>query len=310
MRVNSQKKMAAVFFSAVRKSSSLLLMFSMMDRAPTVYVLKVDKKSGKVLKSKLYFASQDECAGGLVGMADADDFTLALTHISPSAGCILVLNDKLERSMTLYGFAPHLLGHDQVLFTGNMNHFAPFHSEHLHITDLRRGTTTELYPPMDDDLRSKLARENADHMPSDKACMELNDPCEPEFFDEDILGVATGSGSWFAMVVHHSASHVIAVNQPRVLIASQYVLYIYEPIGDGWMYCETEIGETEAKNLTRTGLRSWQFGDTEGRCTPLRPVETKPSLPRVSTSEPIAMLNGYCSGRSVHSALSAIDCTW
>lgn len=40
--------------------------------------------------------------------------------------------------------------------------------------------------------------------------MKMNDPCDPHLFDEDILGIATGSGGRFALIVNQSASQVTA----------------------------------------------------------------------------------------------------
>jgi hypothetical protein len=110
-------------------------------------------------------------------------------------------------------------------------------------------------------------------MPSQAVCQTMNDPCDAETFDETIAAIATGGGDRFALIVNQSASHATKPETPPATTFSQWVLYIYGHGLHGWLYCEQEIGETEAHDRSRTSLRSWQFGDTEGRCTPSILVE-------------------------------------
>ena len=191
-----------------------------------------------------------------------------------------MLDGRLAQKTTLYGFSPKLVAPNQVVLIEDMIHFSPVHPERLQLADLKQGTTTELYPPQQDVMRAKLARENAAHMPTRDVCMKMNDPCDLHLFDEEILGIATGDGGHFALIVNQSASHAILRGEPPVTVASQSALYIYAPSDHGWAYCETEMSNEEATMRTQASMtRSWQFNDTAERCTPSLPV-----LPDMSTS--------------------------
>ena len=246
----------------------------------SAHVLKYDKKSGVLHRSKLQIDKTDICFGAFTNLLQTANFTLVSTHISPSAECILVLDGRLMQKTTLYGFGPTQVAPDQVLLIEDMIHFSPVHPERLQLANLKQGTTMELYPPQQDAMRAKLAKENAAHMPTRDICMKMNDPCDAHLFDEEILSIATGTGGRFALIVNQSASHATAPEEPPSTFASQSALYIYAPGDQLWNYCEVEIGRDEAAMRTQTSqTRAWQFSETEERCIPSWPV-----LPDMSTS--------------------------
>jgi hypothetical protein len=234
--------------------------------------VRYDKKRGVLLKFD-EIDKTNNCYGSIVGVTVADSFTLLSIHLSPSAECVFVLDDQFAQKAVLYGFGPKPVAPNQVLLIEDMIHFAPVHPERLQLVDLKLGTKTELYPPKGDAMRAKLASENAAHMPTQSICMKMNDPCDPKLFDEDIAGIATGTGGRFAIIVNQWAGHATVEEQPPVTAASQSVLYIYARSDRGWEYCESAIsGEEAAKRTQGVGMRSWQFDDTAGRCIPNLPV--------------------------------------
>jgi hypothetical protein len=109
-------------------------------------------------------------------------------------------------------------------------------------------------------------------MPRQEICEKTNDPCDPKLFDENILGIAAGPPNQFALIVRQSGRHATAQGEPTLSVASQAVLYLYLLGAHGWLYCEDEMSDAEATMRTRASLRSWQFQDNEGRCTPTLPV--------------------------------------
>lgn len=239
----------------------------------SAHVVKYDKQSGVLQRSTLENGRLDFCLGALSGMVKVGEFILVTSHISPSAGCVIVLDGQLDQKETLYGFGPLPVAPAGILLIENMIHFSPVHPERLRFVNLKGGTTTELYPPKGDAMRAKLARENAAHMPTPEICMKMNDPCNPHLFDEDILGIRTGTGGRFALISHQSAGHVTVRGEPPVVVASQWVLYIYEPVDGGWKYCESAVNHEEAMKWAQASQkRTWRFGDTAGRCTPNLPV--------------------------------------
>ena len=230
-----------------------------------VQLVRYDKSSGHVYRRKLQESQEDVCAGSVGDPNFIGEFTLLSTSISPSAECLLVLGKRLELVRTLYGFSPVEVAPETVVLTENMIHFAPVHPERLQIADLRHGTTQELYPPKADALRAQLAREHAKHMPADETCMRMNDPCDPEMFDEDISALQTDGKGRFSFIANQSASHSTEEGKSPDIVASQVVLYVYARSEKGWLYCEQRLpGSDEQPNVS--------FDDAVTRCTPGLPV--------------------------------------
>lgn len=229
-----------------------------------------DRNSGAVLRKDLEVDNADICSGGADGVAFFGEFTLLSASESPSAECIFVLDDKLQRLRTLYGFDPVLIAPGQVVIIENMIHFAPVHPEKLQFNDLRSGLNTELYPPKNDALRAKLAAENAAHMPSQETCTRMNDPCDPAVFDEDISAFQTDGKDRFAFIATQSANHATKEEEPPETVASQSVLYVYSRDQNKWLYCEQEL-EQSVIELLSSG-QTTRFEDMAAHCTPNLPV--------------------------------------
>jgi hypothetical protein len=237
--------------------------------------VKFESTNGKLLKSTVH--ESEPCSGALWDMTKIDDHLLISTNISPSASCVLVLNKKLAQTQILYGFGPERVGQNQIVLTDNMIHFAPVHPERLEFVDLRRRSTSQLYPPKGDSLRARLIRENAEHMPSHQICMQMNDACDPKLFDESIDDFATNGQDHFALLVTQLATHAVPPGEPAAKAGPQWVIYIYTREIGGWKYCEKEITGAEAASMP--GLRNWKFHNVEGRCTP-----NQPAIPDMSTA--------------------------
>lgn len=235
------------------------------------HVIKFNKATKTVLKFTLPYDATDACSGPFEGIMAMDDFTLVSTDISPSAQCVHVLDSHLAQTKTLYGFDPHDVGHNQIVLIENMVQFAAVHPERLQFADLRSGATDELYPPKGDALRAKIALENAHNIPPPSVCGPMNDPCDPQLFDEDI-SVATNGKDRFALIAHQSASHALAPNQTPVTVASQWTLYLYAHSQSGWLYCESEISGDEATSLIEGPSAHPWFPEVQNRCAPTLPV--------------------------------------
>ncbi len=201
-----------------------------------------------VLRSTLPTDPDGMCGGSVLGFDFVDGYTLVSTHINPSAECLLILDNNLKLANTLYGFDPVEVARDSILIIENMIHFAPVHPERLQLTDLLTGKTQELYPPKGDLLRTKLARENKRQMPSQATCMQTNDPCNPQLFDEDIRSLATDEKGQFAFIAEQSASHATKAATPPEIVASQAVFYLYKLVQGSWRYCERAADASEASS--------------------------------------------------------------
>jgi hypothetical protein len=216
-----------------------------------------------VLRSTLPTSPDDMCGGSVLGFDFFGVYTLVSTHINPSAGCLLILDTDLKLVHTLYGFDPVEVAPEGIVIIENMIHFAPVHPERLQFADLATGKMQELYPPKGDVLRAKLARENKREMPSHDTCARMDDPCNPQLFDEDILSLTSDGKGQFAFIATQFANHATQADTPPETVTSQAVFYLYKLVQGSWRYCEREADASEASSGSHLDLKA-----AVGRCRP------------------------------------------
>ena len=68
------------------------------------------------------------------------------THLSPSAGGLLVLTEDLRVRRNLYGWTERILDDGRVVYQNSMVHFAPAHPGSLNLYDPRTDRDVPLYP--------------------------------------------------------------------------------------------------------------------------------------------------------------------
>lgn len=214
-------------------------------------LVKYDKTSGAVIRSKRYMDENDVCSGSVGDIYFIGEFTLFSTHLSPSAACLLVLGKDLALRQTLYGFGPIEVAPHLIVITENLRHFAPVHPERLQLANLRTGITSEVYPPKNDALRGQLTSEHAKHMPPEQICARMNDPCDSRQFDEDIRSLASDGHGRFGFLALQSASHSEVEGQSPKTVVAQTVLYLYASTQDGWRYCERKVDDSEIEALDK-----------------------------------------------------------
>ena len=127
------------------------------------------------------------------------------THLSPSAGIILVLTRDLQPVTTLFGWVEILLPNGIMLYHRGMVHFAPTHPAELWVFDERTMRDTALYPrkPYEpirrayiDTVRSIYAELGA------RWFADNNHHMDPEQFDCSLVDpfVTSGNGNAIAFV--------------------------------------------------------------------------------------------------------------
>ena len=238
------------------------------DRSPfgRPYALRFEKSTGAVEHRELQMSEDDVCNSALEDLAFVDSFSIVSVHVSPDAGCLLVVDSKLLLRTILYGFDATRIAPNQIVLIESMIHFSAAHPERLQFADLTTGKTEELYPAKGDALRDKLITLHEQRLPSQSTCAVFNDPCEPEVFDEDIGSVGTNGKGKLAFVATQEPAHRLKEGEPAVTVASQTVLYVYEKRSDGWFYCERELDKAAAEELDKK--LSSAFNDVASRCSP------------------------------------------
>ena len=235
-----------------------------------LHLVKFRQTHDPVLRRDLAINSDDLCDGSLLGISFLHDLTMVDLHLSPSASCLVVLDNRFRVVRKLFGFAWNEVAPYQVAIIEDMVHFAPVHPERLLIADLLHPHSAEVYPSKDDPLRKQFIAENAKHMPSDEICRLSDDPCAPDEFDEDIMSFATDGRGKFAFLASLNAIHTLAKDQPPESVWTQTGLYIYQQDKLGWLYCEKEIPDSEVEGLRM--MTSFQFDPATAACKPNLPV--------------------------------------
>ena len=235
-----------------------------------------NSQNGVVRRQEHLIDETNVCLTSPYELKFVGEFTLIDTQISPSAGCILVVSKSLSHKQTLYGFSAVEVAPDIIVLIESMRHFAPVHPERLQLGELRTGTTAELYPPKDDLLRARFIAQYARHLPDAAACMQQNEPCDPQQFDESIEGLTGDRLGRFAFLASQASIHRSEdpVGDQGI---SQTVLYIYAKSRSDWLFCEQEVPASEledVKNKLAAG-----FDQIASRCTPKQKV-----IPDMSTA--------------------------
>jgi len=124
-------------------------------------------------------------------------------HIDPSAECTIVLGPDLAVMGVLAGWPVATLSDGRLVYQKNQVHFASFHPVALALFDARRPTEVSLYPPRPVRAvrRAHVARMRAVYTPA--WCKAHNHPCDPERFDEHVVGrvVVDAGGDALAFVM-------------------------------------------------------------------------------------------------------------
>ena len=128
------------------------------------------------------------CMGSALAISEADGFIAINTHISPSAGCVLVLNPDLTFSAGLWGWALAAVN-ENIVFEESMIHFAPIHSAKLSIYNPRQKKLIRIFPTEGDAGRQQFSEELKNHLPSAEWCAQENHSCNPDDFEMDINNV-------------------------------------------------------------------------------------------------------------------------
>jgi len=237
--------------AAAVKDNQVLVVYMQVDKKSMFTgepkLIQYNRNSGTVIRTEVKPEDANLCCGSPEDISLVDDFAIVSFHINPSAETMLVLSKDLKLVNTLYGFDVHQVGPGQVVFIENMIHFAPAHPERLQLADLRTGKRIELYPPQGDPLRAAFAHEHDEHMPSEAACAKMDDPCEPELYDEDIEFLDSDGHGNFGFTVRRDAGN----NEEPESGISEVALYRYAWNGSEWKYCAEKLPQDQASNQRR-----------------------------------------------------------
>ncbi len=211
----------------------------------TLHVLRYDPDSRRLLRvalkgERLPFQGferisrqiPENCMGSALSISESGGVVAIDTHITPSAGCILVLDSSLKFKAVLWGWTLARLG-SAVLYEGAMIHFAPIHAGALFIYD-DQGKVIPLYPsPASDRARSLFTARLRRYLPSRRYCEERNLECDPTHFTTDFSHVH-GSTSNDRIEVYVTMSPEGFGPAAQEHVNPETVHYVYARNAEGW----------------------------------------------------------------------------
>jgi len=155
-----------------------------------LHVIRYDPASRDLLETTALFAEAlpMNCLGSALSIGEHHGFIHIETHVSPSAGCVLLLSRQLVLRKALSSGLLGVAGEDRAIVEEGEIHVAAVHPMRIAVYDLRRDRLTEVYPPAEDPYRRQFSRALQAHMPGDDWCRTHNAPCDPRDFDSDLTG--------------------------------------------------------------------------------------------------------------------------
>jgi hypothetical protein len=123
----------------------------------------------------------DDCLGSALSLERNGKWYYLNLHLTPSAGCLVILKHDLSVSQTLGGWPIAFFKSGLLVWSGDMVHFADVHPETLFLYDPVAHKSLQLYPPKNDPFRDDFST-RLKKVIDQKQCAENNWACEADRF--------------------------------------------------------------------------------------------------------------------------------
>jgi hypothetical protein len=216
-----------------------------------------------------------DCFGSILSIVSAGNRLLLNTHISPSAGCLLVLSADFKLEAGLYGWLVGRLGDDKLIYHRSQVHFAPVHPAEIAVYDLRSKRDVTFFPPKPESpiRQARTQQLQSFYKGNEEWCKENNDPCDPAYFDSALEGeVATNEKEQaLAFVISYEQIQLVQgdVQKPS---GPKDVLYVYRGVTAKMEYREmlledakTRFGDVSLPTLVQPEVLQKIFGEVPAR---------------------------------------------
>lgn len=182
-----------------------------------------------------------ECLGSITSIDASSAFFYVHTHLSPSAGCLLLINRDLAVHTSLYGWFLAAFGDGTVVYHRSQIHFASYHTAEISIYQPATRQDGKIYPrkPYQKIRLEQMQRVRA--LFTDDWCMRRNHPCDAELFDNyvrdgpDGVVVSDSENALAFVAVFDNAAYRLMREQPLSEDLSERleVLYVYRNLTNG-----------------------------------------------------------------------------
>lgn len=222
---------------------------------PPLYIDRYDRKLQKwesVALGQAHSKSSDidvNCLGSVLSISALGDRLLLDTHLSPSAGCALILSQNLKVEAGVYGWYLGQIGGDEIIYHRSEIHFASEHPAEIALFNLRTKRDLTLFPrkPYQAIRLALIAQLKEFFQTHEDWCNKFNDPCDPDWFDSSLEGeVATGAekDALAFVISYEQQAFPREIQKPS---GPKNVLYVYRHVNDEAKMEYREMLLTEAK---------------------------------------------------------------
>ena len=208
----------------------------------------------------------DTCLGSAVGAHSTGDRIYLELHINPSASCTLVLSQDLAVQKVLEGWFLGAFADGRVVYHDNEVHFASVHAAELSLFDPRTNHVEKIYPrkPFQSIRSAHIEKMLGFYAHNPDWCNQHNNPCDPEWFDNDISGdVATSdkTDSLAFVVRFDNTNYWIDADRAKLEAFRETRKYLREhpaaPPDALLLYFFSDLGRIGRLNLKQTVLASF-----------------------------------------------------
>ncbi len=185
------------------------------------------------------------CLYPVAGIRESRGTIYVETHISPSAGCVLVISSDLSFQTALPGWLLGIAGGDYAIVRRSEIQSLAVHPLHVAVYDIKRDRPVEVYPFPEDPERREFSGLIAPHI-SPEWCMQHNAACDPQNFDTDLTGPAAvnESARVFGFEAKFDARGFGDAAEKQV--APRTVVYVFRERGGAWEHREFPSAQLRA----------------------------------------------------------------
>jgi hypothetical protein len=133
-----------------------------------------------------------DCTGSVLALAHFNGWYYVETHLTPSAGCLIILNNRLELHDLIGGYSLAIFDCGVLVYARDMTHFARVHPATVFMYEPSSRTNRKLYPQADDKVREAFSL-RLSAMRDEQLCRQMNSPCDPSNFETVIGNLAVNN---------------------------------------------------------------------------------------------------------------------
>lgn len=176
----------------------------------------------------------DICLGSVSGIHTSAESIFLDTHITPSAGCLLILSPDLKVRAALFGWYLGRFNDDSVVYERGEVQFAPVHPAELALYNWRTGREVEIFPrrPFQAVRLAQIQRLRDFYSTRQEWCRKNNDPCDPEQMDSSLLGDVAINDSEHALAFRISYNQIQATQDEQKPSGPGSVVYVIRHADD------------------------------------------------------------------------------